>query len=109
MPRDLLDADGNVLIARGTQVNVLEKITLPGRYIVVENTAEQMKWLKDVAKPQGVDRVLIANGGIYELREREDVHFLMLDPIGVQRLNLKAVPSIVEQAGRLFKITEYPL
>lgn len=107
LPYDLRDADGKLLHPQGTRVNVYERLTLPGRYIVIDGSPTHLKWLEEVARPTSGDRILVANGSVYGLRARKDHTFYVLDPRGIERFGLKAVPSIVEQVGTQLKITEF--
>ena len=107
LPYDLRDADGKLLHPQGTRVNVYERLTLPGRYIVIDGSPSHLKWLEDVARPTSSDRILVANGSVYGLGTRKDFTFYVLDPRGIERFGLKAVPSIVEQVGTQLKITEF--
>lgn len=109
LPYDLRDGEGQLLAAKGTQVNVYDRLKLPGRYIVIDGSDKHLRWLEDVARPTDNDRVLIAGGNVYSTRQRAKYNFWLLDERGIERFGLKAVPSIVEQSGRLLKVQEFAL
>ena len=109
LPYDLRDADGKLLAAKGTRINVYEKITLPGRYIVIDGSEKQLRWLEEVAKPVDGDRILIATGNVYSARLRSKYSLWLLDQRGIERFGLRAVPSIVQQEGLQLRVNEYAL
>jgi conjugal transfer pilus assembly protein TraW len=107
LPEDVLNERGDVLVAKGTRVNALAKIRLPGRYIVIAPTAEDYRWLDEVARPVSGDKVLVANGNV--LTERETTHRTLyaLDAHFVERFGLEGVPSIVRQEGAQLRVERY--
>ena len=109
LPYDIRDDNGALLVAKGTTVNVYERIQLPGRYIVVDGSTDQLKWLEEVAQPTAADRILLASGNVYSTRLRSKFTFWLLDKRGIERFGLRAVPSIVEQDGRKLRISEFAL
>lgn len=111
LPFDLKDAEGKVLFARGTKVNVYErlKLKMPGRFIVIGPGEADRRWLETVAKPQGSDKILLASGNVLEWRTRNDRQVYRLEPRFIERFGLKAVPAIVTQEGTQLRVTEYAL
>jgi len=109
LPEDVKDERGRVLIARGTRVNVYERLQVPGRYIVIEPSAAHYRWLGEVAKPVSGDKVLLANGNVLEERERTARDLFQLDARFIERFGLRAVPSIVRQEGTMLRVEEYAL
>lgn len=109
LPEDIFDANGQVLFAKGTQVNVYDRITMPGRFIVIGPHPSHYEWLKTVAKPGDADIVLLAGGNVAQVRRDQKLKVYLLDARGVERLGLQAIPSIVQQSGRMLKVAEYAL
>lgn len=107
LPRDIVAADGQVLFAKGTQVNVYDRITMPGRFIVIGPYPSHYEWLKSTAKPGDADIVLLAGGNVAQVRRDQQIRVYLLDERGVERLGLEAIPSIVQQSGRMLEVTEY--
>jgi conjugal transfer pilus assembly protein TraW len=107
VPADLRNEKGEVLIARGTRVNVYERIKVPGRYVVIAATAAHYRWLEEVVKPTDRDKVLVANGNVLEARQRTNRAVYQLDARFIERFGVRAVPSVIEQAGTMLKVTEY--
>lgn len=109
LPEDLLNERGEVLAGKGTRVNALEKIRLPGRYIVIGATAADYRWLDEVARPATRDKVLIASGNVLVERESTGRPLFMLDERFVERFGLRGVPSIVQQEGTRLRVDAYVL
>ena len=111
LPFDIKNAEGKVLFARGTKVNVYErmKLKLPGRFIVIGPGEADLRWLESVAKPQASDKILLASGNVLEWRTRNDRAVYRLEPLFIERFGLKAVPAIVTQEGTQLRVTEYAL
>jgi conjugal transfer pilus assembly protein TraW len=107
LTRDIADATGKVLFAKGTRVNVYRRIKDPRRYIVIADQESHYQWLKDVAKPKDDDLVLLANGNVYEARMRTKLELYLLDDRFVERFGLQHVPSVVQQEGTMLRIHEY--
>ncbi len=105
IPADILDRDGKVLYAVGTRVNVLDRVHLPGRYIVI--SADDYDWLRDVGKPQPGDKVLLADGSALAERLRTHWPLYQLSARFVDRFGIQAIPCIVQQRGTLLQINEY--
>jgi conjugal transfer pilus assembly protein TraW len=107
LPRDIADANGKILFAKGTQVNVYRRIRDPKRYIVIADQESHYRWLKEVAKPTDQDLVLLANGNVYEARVRTQLDLYLLDDRFVERFGLERVPSVVQQEGTMLRVHEY--
>jgi len=107
LPEDLVDEAGQVLIARGTRVNALATVQLPGRYIVIGPTPEDYRWLDQVARPGSRDKVLIASGNVLVERESTGRQLYALDERFVERFGLSGIPSIVQQEGTNLRVRRY--
>lgn len=104
LPEDLVNERGEVLTKKGTQVNALDRIRLPGRYIVIGTTAEDYRWLDEVARPESGDKVLVASGNVLTEREQTGRPLYALDDRFVERFGLRGVPSIVQQQGTRLRV-----
>lgn len=107
LQQDIPDEKGNVLIPKGTKVNVYDRLKLPGRYIIVGATDSHFKWLDEVAKPGEGDKIIVAGGNFYEQMHSRERRMYMLSDRMVERFDLRATPAIVEQEGNQLRITEY--
>ena len=111
LPMDLRDGSGKVLFPKGTKVNVYErlKLKMPGRFIVISPGEASLRWLDEVAKPAGADKILLANGNVLETRVKTGRTLYRLDERFVERFGVRAVPTIVTQEGTQLRVTEYAL
>lgn len=109
LAEDLVNERGDVLVARGTQVNALETIRLPGRYIVIGSTPEDYRWLDEVARPGSRDKVLVASSNVLTEREATGRTLYALDERFIERFGLTGIPSIVQQEGPMLRVERYVL
>jgi conjugal transfer pilus assembly protein TraW len=109
LPRDIVDGYGRVLWPAGTKVNVYERIQTTARTIVIGDTPEQFRWLREVAKPQAGDRVYLAGGNVYMRGVAEQRKLFLLEDRVIERFGLRAVPSIVQQEGNRLRVEEFSL
>jgi conjugal transfer pilus assembly protein TraW len=107
LPQDIKDENGKVIAAKGTRVNVYERVRMRGRMIVIGATDAHFKWLDDVARPTEDDKVLVANGNVLNERRSRKRDLYILDARFVERFGLQSVPSIVEQDGLQLRVSEY--
>jgi len=111
-PHDMRDQKGEVFYKAHTRVNPLDYTSLSKVIIFIDGSDEkQVKWAlsqrKLLKKPT---KIILVAGPIDELMQKNNVR-LYFDQNGIQtsKLNIKAVPAIVEQAGKMLRIREVPL
>ena len=109
LPRDITDGSGKVLFRKGTQVNVYQRIHDTARYIVIADRPSHYRWLEEVVKPTDQDLVMLANGNVYQARQRTHLMLYLLDDRFIERFGLRRVPSIVHQEGTMVRVQEYAL
>ena len=111
LEEDLVDAQGTILYPRGFTFNPLRYISLTDALVVIDGSdPEQVAWFKD--SPYGANRraLLLLSGGLAApLRDelRRPVAYLTEDI--AQRLQLRAVPSIVVERDNQLEIREVSL
>lgn len=125
---DILLPGGQVLHKAGTKINPLDHMNLDRRMIFIDGRDEQqVGWLRDeliifkehderkaeeVVKdvtfaPTIINRVILTGGRIMDLQKQLDQE-LYFDQGGelTDKFGIRAVPAIVEQEGKLIRITE---
>jgi conjugal transfer pilus assembly protein TraW len=107
LPQALLDRNGQVLYPAGYLINVYRTLKMPGRMIVIGPSDADYAWLMSVAKPTRVDKVLLANGNVFDERVKRHAPLFLLDQRFIERFGLRTVPSIVTQEGEKLRVTEY--
>jgi len=99
---DIPDKDGNILYPAGYTFNPLEYLRLPSRLIIVNN--DQLDWA--FAQAEIGDMVIMAGGNALQAMRDRGVPVFKLEEQVRDRLDLRFVPSIVEQDGTVFVIEE---
>ena len=111
LEQDLIDAQGTILYPAGFTFNPLRYVSLSGALVVIDGSdPEQVAWFK--GSPYGSNRraLLLLSGGLAAaLRDelRRPVAYLTEDI--AQRLQLRAVPSIVVERDNQLVIREVSL
>lgn len=108
---DLPDGKGGILYPKGYAFNPLDFAPLRGKLIVIDGSdPRQVAWF--AASPYRDDisaKLLLTGGSYYQLIEkfRRPVFYYM-EPMAI-RLQVEAVPAVVEQSGKMVKVTEVGL
>ena len=108
LEQDLIDAQGTILYPRGFTFNPLRYVSLTGALVVIDGSdPEQVAWFK--GSPYGTNRraLLLLSGGLATtLRDelRRPVAYLTEDI--AQRLQLRAVPSVVMEQDQHLTVRE---
>ena len=111
LEQDLVDARRTILYPRGFTFNPLQYVSLSGALVVIDGSdPEQVAWFK--GSPYGANRraLLLLSGGLAAaLRDelRRPVAYLTEDI--AQRLQLRAVPSVVVERDNQLMIREVSL
>ena len=111
LEQDLVDAQGTILYPRGFTFNPLRYVSLSGALVVIDGSdPEQVAWFK--GSPYGANHraLLLLSGGLAAaLRDglQRPVAYLTEDI--AQRLQLRAVPSIVVERDNQLVIREVSL
>ena len=111
LEEDVQDANGQVLYPAGFTFNPLQYVSLSGALVVIDGSdPEQVAWFK--GSPYGANRraLLLLSGGLAApLRDelRRPVAYLTKDI--AQRLQLRAVPSVVVERDNQLEIREVSL
>ena len=96
------DRDGNILYPAGYTFNPLEYLRLPTRLIIVSE--DQLDW--GLAQAEIGDMVIMAGGNALSAQREKGVPVFKLEEQVRERLDLRFVPSIVEQEGSVLIVKE---
>lgn len=111
-PTDLADQTGKVFYRAGTKVNPLDYISMTQALIFIDGTDEtQVKWaLKKYKQLKSKAKIILIRGRIIDLMRLKKVR-LYFDQGGnlTSKFNIKAVPAVVEQEGKMLKVREVAL
>ncbi|MGK7345014.1 MAG: hypothetical protein ACNS63_04320 [Candidatus Nitrospinota bacterium M3_3B_026] len=107
LDHDVQVGEGMVYPA-GFSYNPLDYVSLPGRIVVLDAAdGEQVDWLTDSDLLEDFRTTILITGGDAQTlaaKLKRPVHY-MTGRLA-QRLGLRAVPSVVEQEGRFFRVRE---
>ena len=108
LERDLVDAQGTILYPAGFTFNPLRYVSLSGALVVIDGSdPEQVAWFK--GSPYGANRraLLLLSGGLAAaLRDELQRPVAYLTEDIAQRLQLRAVPSVVMEQDQHLTVRE---
>ena len=108
LEQDLVDAQGTILYPRGFTFNPLRYVSLSGALVVIDGSdPEQVAWFK--GSPYGANRraLLLLSGGLAAaLRDELQRPVAYLTEDIAQRLQLRAVPSVVMEQDQHLTVRE---
>lgn len=107
--QDIADAEGKILVAKGTRVNPLEYRDYPRTLCFFNgDDAAQVEWAKQYCFDPLKAKAILVNGPVLDLMEKFQVR-LYFDQYGTlsQHFGIKAVPSVVRQSGKVFAVEEF--
>jgi conjugal transfer pilus assembly protein TraW len=106
---DIPDGKGGILYPKGYTFNPLDYLRFRRTIVVINgNDCRQVEWFRK--SPWNKDTnvmLLLTDGGYFELGKRLRRPVFYASALIVDRLGLKAVPSVVRQQGRFMEVREY--
>lgn len=102
---DIKDAAGNMIIKKGTIIRPSDYAPL-GRYVFVNGNDEKEVNYAISLHPK---QIIIVSGNPVTLSKKYKMPFYVVDDSLVYGLSLSKTPSIIEQDGRLIRVTEKKL
>jgi len=108
---DVPDGKGGVLYPKGYTFNPLDYVTYPKTLVVIDGTdPEQVKWFAASEYDKRLDvTLLLSEGNFGAVSKRISRPLFYADRKIVERLKLKAVPSVIRQTGRMMEVNEVKL
>lgn len=100
---EITDQTGRVTYPKGFTFNPLEFVTLPQRIVIID--PRQESWLAEHVKAS--DQILFTQGNVLKAKDRLQVPIFILDAKTRSRLDIKVVPTIVEQKGKMLVLHEF--
>ena len=99
----ITDGRGNVVVAAGTRVNPLDTLSWGKPLLFINgDDSEQVAW----AKTRSGDIVLVCGAPLELSQELDRSVYFDQGGLLVQRFKIEALPAIVEQDGKLLKVSE---
>jgi conjugal transfer pilus assembly protein TraW len=105
---DIPDGKGGILYPKGYTFNPLDYVELPNVLVVIDaSDKEQVTWLRSSQYVKDyTTMLLITDGGFWDLSHNLNRPVFYAARQIVERLQLKAVPSVIRQSGRYMEIQE---
>ena len=106
---DILDHDGRRIWAKGTKVNPLDTVPLRAALIFLDgDDPAQLEWA--FAQKPKTAKLILTNGAPLQLMKSRQRRFYF-DQGGklTAHFDIKALPAIVDQQGRMLRIREFAL
>jgi len=108
---DVPDGKGGILYPKGYTFNPLDYVTYPKTLVVIDGTdLGQVKWFAASEYDKRLDvTLLLTEGSFGTVSKRISRPLFYADQKMIERLKLKAVPSVISQKGRVMEVTEVKL
>lgn len=111
LDRDIRDADGKLLFAKGTTVNPLKIKPLTKVLCFIDGDDEQqVEWMMSACTDNPANKLILVNGNYQALMEKLNTR-LYFDQQGwlVNKFHIQALPAVVKQQGQDLYVEEVPV
>ncbi len=103
LEEDIVDHKGNVLFSKGTVFNPADYVPLTGKYIFIDGKDNDQVLY---ALAGDFRKIILTSGDLLELSKKHRHRFYFINDSLIERFQIKRVPSILEQEGRLLRVSE---
>lgn len=108
--RDVADDKGRIIIARGTRVNPLDTVSLRAPLVFLDgDDPAQLAWASARYAKTNAKLILVRGAPLALMKARQRRFYFDQGGTLVTHFGIRAVPAVVEQQGRLLRITETPV
>jgi len=108
--RDIADDKGRIIIARGTRVNPLDTVSLRAPLVFLDgDDPAQLAWASARYGKTNAKLILVRGAPLALMKARQRRFYFDQGGGLVTHFGIRAVPAVVEQQGRLLRITETPI
>lgn len=107
VPQDIRDTAGRLIVAAGTHVNPLDHVAMHHRLVFIDgDDPAQVRWAMETTSDLNA-KIVLTNGAplaVMDAQKRR-VYF---DQRGILtgKFGIRHVPAVVEQAGRVLRVSE---
>lgn len=107
VPRDITNADGNVIYQKGYRFNPLEHRRFRTMIVINATDDKQLDWVETIAAAADpMTRIVITEGNQAEASTRFKRRVYRLHPQVAKRYHITKVPTIVQQKGDFIEVSE---
>ncbi len=108
--RDIADQKGRIIIARGTRVNPLDTVPLRAPLVFLDgDDPAQLAWASARYGKTNAKLILVRGAPLALMKARQRRFYFDQGGTLVAHFGIRAVPAVVEQQGRVLRITETPV
>lgn len=108
--RDIADDKGRIIIARGTRVNPLDSVSLRAPLVFLDgDDPAQLAWASTRYGKTNAKLILVRGAPLALMKARQRRFYFDQGGALVKHFGIRAVPAVVEQQGRMLRITETPV
>ena len=103
---DITDQRGVIIYPKGFTFNPLDYMDYPRTLVFIDGSdKDQVQWLKS-SEYVGTAMIMVTDGVFWDVRKELNRHVYYATNQIIDRLGVKAVPSIAYQSGRYMEIKE---
>lgn len=108
--RDIADEKGRIIIAAGTRVNPLDTVSMRAPLLFLDgDDPAQLAWASARFGKMNAKLILVRGAPLDLMKARQRRFYFDQGGTLVKHFGIRAVPAIVEQQGRVLRITETPV
>ena len=109
-PRDIADDKGRVIIAAGTRVNPLDTVSMRAPLVFLDgDDPAQLAWASARYGKTNAKLILVRGAPLALMKARQRRFYFDQGGTLVKHFGIRAVPAVVEQQGRVLRISEVPI
>lgn len=111
VPYDVTDAQGNLIIPKGTIVNPLDRVGLSSALLMFNgDDKEQVAWVMQEQKKHSKVKLILISGSIKQtVNQMKQAVYFDLNGFLCQKFKITHVPALVYQVGNRLQIQEVAL
>lgn len=108
--RDVSDDKGRIIIASGTRVNPLDTVSLRAPLVFLDgDDPAQLAWASARYGKTNAKLILVRGAPLALMKVRQRRFYFDQGGTLITHFGIRAVPAVVEQQGRMLRITETPV
>ena len=107
---DVRDTKGNVIARAGQRVNPLDFVGVRQALVFIDgDIREQLDWALRRYSDTGAKIIMVKGAPIEAMTRHQRRFYFDQGGFLTKRFGIRAVPAVVEQAGKVMKVSEIPL
>lgn len=108
--RDIADEKGRIIIAAGTRVNPLDTVRLRSSLVFLDgDDPAQIAWASQRYGATPAKFILVRGAPLALMKARQRRFYFDQGGTLVKHFGIRAVPAVVEQQGRVLRVSEVPI